>query len=74
VSIVSLIRSGRFIEHELVRHFTTSEVAVTTDGEQQPVNLDGEIGTTTPGRFAVQQNAIDVVVPQHVNDLRREAA
>jgi diacylglycerol kinase (ATP) len=74
VSIASLIRSGRFIEHELVRHFTTSEVAVTTDGEQQPVNLDGEIGTTTPGRFAVQQNAIDVVVPQHVNDLRREAA
>ncbi|MET3809407.1 hypothetical protein [Arthrobacter sp. UYEF3] len=29
-----------------------------------PVNLDGEIATTTPSDFTVQRNAVRVVVPQ----------
>ena len=48
-----------------------TEVVVSTDGDQ-PVNLDGEIAATTPARFSVQPNAIDVVVPQHLTDVRRE--
>jgi YegS/Rv2252/BmrU family lipid kinase len=73
VTIAGLLRNGRFVEHEKVRHLTTTQVAVTTDGGAQPVNLDGEIGTTTPARFLVQSNALDVVVPQHGRDLRRES-
>jgi diacylglycerol kinase (ATP) len=71
VSIASLLRSGRLVEHEKVWHFATTEVVVKTD-DDQPVNLDGEIATQTPSRFSVQPNAIDVVVPQHVTDARRE--
>jgi diacylglycerol kinase (ATP) len=71
ISIASLLRSGRLVEHEKVWHFATSEVVVNTDGEQ-PVSLDGEIATTTPSRFCVQPNAIDVFVPQHLTDARRE--
>jgi len=71
VSIASLLRSGRFIEHEQFRLFTTTEVVVSTDGDE-PVNLDGEIATTTPARFSVLPNVIDVIVPQHVTDVRRE--
>ena len=29
-----------------------------------PVNLDGEIATTTPTEFTIQRNAVHVVVPQ----------
>jgi diacylglycerol kinase (ATP) len=71
VSIATLLKSGRFIEHENVRHFTTTEVVVTTDDDQL-VNLDGEIAATTPTRFAVEPNAIDVVVPEHLTDVRHE--
>ncbi|GAA1129246.1 lipid kinase [Nocardioides aquiterrae] len=73
VTIAGLLRSGRFVEHEKVRHLTTTQVVVTTDGGEQEVNLDGEIGTATPARFRVQSNVLDVVVPQHARDLRREA-
>jgi diacylglycerol kinase (ATP) len=73
VTIAGLLRNGRFVDHEKVRHLTTTQVVVTTDGGDQAVNLDGEIGTTTPARFLVQSNALDVVVPQHVRDLRRES-
>ncbi|MCW2836964.1 MAG: diacylglycerol kinase [Marmoricola sp.] len=71
VSIARLLRSGRFVEHELVRHFTTTSVVVRTDGSQ-PINIDGEIAAETPARFSVQRNALDVVVPRHVTGLRRE--
>ena len=73
VSIASLLKSGRFVEHEKVRHFTTTEVVVSTDDDQS-VNLDGEIATTTPSRFSVQPNAIDVIVPKHVTYIRHERA
>jgi diacylglycerol kinase family enzyme len=29
-----------------------------------PLNLDGEIATTTPADFTIQRNAVHVVVPQ----------
>jgi diacylglycerol kinase (ATP) len=71
LSIASLLRSGRLVEHEKVWHFATTEVVVNTD-DDQPVNLDGEIATRTPSRFSIQRNAIDVVVPQHLTDARRD--
>lgn len=64
VSVARLLRSGHLIEHERVHHVTTRGVTVITD-EPLPVNLDGEIATSTPARFEVERNALHVVVPQH---------
>ena len=63
VSIARLLRSGRFVEHERVRHLTTRRVRVITD-ETLPVNLDGEIATTTPAEFTVERNAVRVAAPR----------
>jgi diacylglycerol kinase (ATP) len=71
VSIVRLLRSGKFVQHEKVRHFRTTSVRVVTDGPQ-PVNVDGEISTSTPGSFSVRPNAIEVAVPRDVTGLRRD--
>jgi YegS/Rv2252/BmrU family lipid kinase len=69
VSIARLLKSGSFIDHQQVQQLTTRAIEVTTyDG--QPVNLDGEIAASTPVRFEVQRNALDVVVPQHVTHVR----
>ena len=63
VSIARLLRSGHLIEHERVHHVTTRRVRVVTD-PPLPVNLDGEIVTTTPATFEVQRNALHVMVPR----------
>ena len=63
VSIARLLKDGSFIEHDRVYHLTTRRVRLVTD-QPLPVNLDGEIATTTPTDFTVQRNAIHVVVPQ----------
>lgn len=63
VSIARLLRDGSFIKHDRVYHLTTRRVRMVTD-QPLPVNLDGEIATTTPTNFAVQRNAVHVVVPQ----------
>lgn len=69
VSVARLLKSGSFIDHHQVQQLTTRAIEVTTyDG--QPVNLDGEISATTPVRFEVQRNALDVVVPRHVTHVR----
>lgn len=71
VSIARLLRSGSFIDHHQVQQLSTRVIEVTTyDG--QPVNLDGEIAATTPIRFEVQRNALDVVVPRHVTHVRHD--
>jgi len=63
VSIARLLKDGSFIEHDRVYHLTTRRVRLVTD-QPLPVNLDGEIATTTPADFTVQRNAVHVVVPQ----------
>ena len=63
VSIARLLKDGSFIEHDRVYHLTTRRVRLVTD-QPLPVNLDGEIATTTPTDFTVQRNAVHVVVPQ----------
>jgi YegS/Rv2252/BmrU family lipid kinase len=63
VSIARLLKDGSFIKHDRVYHLTTRSVRLVTD-QPLPVNLDGEIATTTPTDFTVQRNAVHVVVPQ----------
>ena len=62
VSIARFLKDGRFVEHEKVTHVTTRRVVVETD-EPLPVNLDGEVSATTPLPFAVERNALRVVIP-----------
>ena len=63
VSIARLLKDGSFIKHDRVYHLTTRAVRLVTE-QPLPVNLDGEIATTTPTDFTVQRNAVHVVVPQ----------
>jgi len=63
VSIARLLKDGSFIKHDRVYHLTSRRVRLVTD-HPLPVNLDGEIATTTPTDFSVQRNAVHVVVPQ----------
>ena len=68
-----LIRDGSLIQHDHVQHLIAPSLVLHTD-EPQPVNLDGEIATTSPVRFSVQRNGIDVAVPIHVTHLHHDAA
>lgn len=62
VSIARLLQDGRLVEHERVHHLTTRRLRLTTE-PGQAVNLDGEIAARTPTDFAVERNAVHVVVP-----------
>jgi YegS/Rv2252/BmrU family lipid kinase len=64
VSIARLLKDGSFIKHDRVYHLTTRRVRLVAD-QPLPVNLDGEIATTTPTDFTVQRNAVHVVGPQN---------
>ena len=64
VSIARFLKDGSFIKHDRVHHFTSRRVRLVTE-HPLPVNLDGEIATTTPTDFTVQRNAVHVVVPQN---------
>ena len=66
VKIARLLKDGSFIDHDRVYHLTSRRVRLVTE-QPLPVNLDGEIATTTPTDFAVQRNAVHVVVPQSSN-------
>jgi diacylglycerol kinase family enzyme len=66
VSIARFLKDGSFIEHDRVCHLTSRHVRLVT-GEPLPVNLDGEIATTTPADFTIQRNAVHVVAPQSSN-------
>ncbi len=63
VSIARFLKDGSFIEHDRVHHLTSRRVRLVTE-QPLPVNLDGEIATTTPTDFTVQRNAVHVVVPR----------
>jgi diacylglycerol kinase (ATP) len=63
VSIARLLKDGSFVEHERVLHLTTRCVQVLTE-EPALVNADGELSATTPATFAVQRNALHLIVPR----------
>ncbi|GAA5150317.1 lipid kinase [Nocardioides marinquilinus] len=62
VSIARLFKHGEFVEHERVHHAVTTSVRVVTS-PSVPVNLDGEVVTTTRLSFRLERNALNVVVP-----------
>jgi YegS/Rv2252/BmrU family lipid kinase len=72
LSVARLLRDGTLVEHDHVQHLVTRSLELSTD-QPQPVNLDGEIAATSPVRFSVQRNAVEVVVPAHVTHLRHDA-
>ncbi|WP_457945964.1 lipid kinase [Pseudarthrobacter sp. alpha12b] len=66
VRIARLLKDGSFVERDGVYHLTTRHVRLVTE-PPLPVNLDGEIATTTPADFTIERNAVHVVVPQGSN-------
>ena len=56
------LRTGEFVSSERVHHWRTREVRVITH-PRLSVNLDGELVRKTPGRFAVDPDALKVLVP-----------
>ncbi|WP_306909242.1 lipid kinase [Arthrobacter sp. B3I9] len=66
VNIARLLKDGSFVEHDRVYHVTSRRVRLFTEPPLS-VNLDGEIATITPTDFAIQRNAVHVVVPQSSN-------
>jgi len=73
LSVARLIRDGSLIQHDHVQHLIARSLVLHTD-EPQPVNLDGEIATTSPVRFSVHRNGLFVAVPSHVTHLHHDAA
>lgn len=58
-----MLKDGSFIKHNRVYHLTSHHVRLVTE-PPFPVNLDGEIATTTPADFTLQRDAVHVVVPR----------
>ena len=71
LGVARLLRTGRLVEHGHVEHRVTGTVVLAAD-DPQAVNLDGEIAETSPVRFTVQANAVEVAVPRHVTHLRHD--
>ena len=57
------LRTGGFVSSERVHHWRTQEVCLITH-PRLPVNLDGELARKTPARFAVDPDALKVLVPR----------
>lgn len=71
VNVARLFKDGSFVEHDEIFHLTTREVLVRTEPEQL-INVDGEIITSTPERFSVDANALDVIVPTTSTSARKD--
>ncbi len=64
--IARSLKNGKFVENKRVYHLTSRSVRLVTT-PPLPVNLDGEIATSTPTDFTVERNAVHVVVPADSN-------
>ncbi|WP_019816300.1 lipid kinase [Saccharomonospora saliphila] len=62
VRIARRLRDGTFVEHDNVHYLTSRRLHLTTE-PPSPVTVDGELVSTTPTRFAIERNALHVVVP-----------
>lgn len=69
--IARYLKSGDFIQSELVHHHRTARVVLETE-PRLPVNIDGELVARTPQRFSVAPNALKVVVPRESTAARWE--
>lgn len=72
VSIARSLRDGSFVEHDNVTHLTTRKVLLRTDPDQ-PINVDGEVVTSTPQTLGVHGNALNVLVPHGSTATRMDA-
>jgi YegS/Rv2252/BmrU family lipid kinase len=61
--IARYLRSGDFIDYEGVEHYVTKRVHLETDPKQK-INIDGEVVAASPQDFAVEKNALKVVIPE----------
>lgn len=62
LKLLPSLRRGTQGQWDDVRAFPTKELTIRTRTEM-PVNLDGELKTTTPVRFTIREKAIAVFVP-----------
>ena len=69
VRIARMLKDGSFVERSGVYHLTCQRVRLVTE-PPMPVNLDGEIATTTPADFTIERNSVHVVVPHGSNVAR----
>ena len=73
LGVARYLKSGDFIRMEGVHHHRTERVRLETDPEL-PINIDGEVVTSTPQDFAVDHNALKVIVPRHSAAARQDLA
>lgn len=56
------LRTGEFVDDERVHHWRTRKVQLLTE-RRLPLNIDGELVTSTPKPFCVDPGALRVLVP-----------
>ena len=69
--VARYLKSGDFIRSEGVSQYRTPSVRLETE-PGMPVNIDGEVVTTTPQDFSIAQNALKVLVPRGSAAARRD--
>jgi diacylglycerol kinase (ATP) len=73
LGVARYLKSADFIRMEGVHHHRTERVRLETDPEL-PINIDGEVVTSTPQDFAVDHNALKVIVPRQSAAARQDLA
>ncbi len=73
LGVARYLKSGDFIRMEGVHHHRTERVRLETEPEL-PINIDGEVVTSTPQDFAVAHNALKVIVPRESAAARQDLA
>jgi YegS/Rv2252/BmrU family lipid kinase len=73
LGVARYLKSGDFIQFEGVHHHRTERVRLETEPEL-PINIDGEVVTSTPQDFAVDHNALKVIVPHESSAASQDLA
>ena len=73
LGVARYLKSGDFIQLEGVHHHRTERVRLETEPEL-PINIDGEVVTSTPQDFAVDHNALKVIVPHESSAASQDLA
>ncbi len=71
IGVARYLKSGDFIRMEGVHHYRTERVRLETEPEL-PIDIDGEVVTSTPQGFSVDHNALKVLVPPKSDAARRD--
>ncbi|MBE5784643.1 MAG: diacylglycerol kinase family lipid kinase [Clostridiales bacterium] len=65
VSLLPRFIKGKHMDHPAVEHIRTAEFTVTCE-EPSTLNLDGELGGSTPVTFRILPGAIPMIVPEEI--------